>query len=130
MAKRKLQVFDHYHYGKQGILRPGDRFRVNGGPVYVTDDGRLIPMYERGQFIFRAYCIRGRTQWLEAYRADGGGIAILSVAKTHRSRVVPNLRCRPYRVTGKARGSVTPPTSSRGRKLQQKRNPRDHDDVA
>lgn len=123
MAKRKLQDFDHYLYGKQGILRPGDRFRVSGGPVYVTDDGRLIPMYERGQFVFRAYCVRGREQWLEAYRADGGGIAILSVAKTHCSRVVPNLRCRPYRVTGKVRLSAAPPTSSRACMSQQEKEP-------
>ena len=103
MAHRKLRTFDHYRYGPRGVLVPGDRFRVRGGPVYVTSEGRNIPMYERGVFVFRAYCVLGARRWIEAYRADGGGIVILSVGKAHRSRVVPNLRCRPYRVVGKLR---------------------------
>ena len=40
---------------------------------------------------------------LEAYRADGGGIAILWMGKTGRSKTVPNLRRRAYRITGKVR---------------------------
>ena len=34
---------------------PGDWFRVKGGPIYVTDAGEGIPMYERGIFVFRRY---------------------------------------------------------------------------
>jgi len=106
MSSRRVQVFDHYQYGPRGVLVPGDRFRVRGGPVYVTDDGKRIPMHERGVFVFRAYCVRGAAKWIEAYRPDGGGIIILPVGKSHRSRTVPNLRCRPYRVAGKVTDRV------------------------
>ena len=73
MASRKLQVFHDYRYGRRGVLLPGERFRVAGGPEYVTDGGTTIPMYERGVFVFRAFCVRGASPWIEAYRADGGG---------------------------------------------------------
>jgi len=99
MSTRKLQVFDRYRYCPRSVLVPGDRFRVHGGPVYVTDDGKVIPMHERGQFIFRRLCVRGASKWIEAYRADGSGLAILWVGKPGRSRTVPNLRRRPYKVT-------------------------------
>jgi hypothetical protein len=99
MANRRLQVCDQYRYGPRSVLVPGDRFRATGGPVYVTDDGKLISMADRGQFIFRRYCVQGTARWLEAYRADGSGLAILWVGKTSRSLAIPNLRRRPYRVT-------------------------------
>ena len=44
-----------------------------------------------------------RSRWIEAYRADGGGVAILWMGKAGRSKAVPNLRRRPYRITGKVR---------------------------
>jgi len=100
MTRRKLQVFNQYRYGPRSVLIPGDRFRVAGGPVYVTDGGKKISMAERGVFVFRRYCVRGASKWIEAYRADGGGVAILWMGKTGRSRTVPNLRRRPYRITG------------------------------
>ena len=103
MAHRRLQVFGRYRYGPRSVLVPGDRFRVTGGPVYITDDGRKIPMAERGVFVFRRYCVQGASKWIEAYRADGGGVAILWMGKPVHSRVVPNLRRRPYRITGKVR---------------------------
>ncbi len=99
MSTRKLQVFDQYRYGPRSVLIPGDRFRVSGGPVYVTDSGKVIPMYDRGEFVFQRFCIRGAAKWIEAYRADGGGLAILWVGKAGRSRVAPNLRHRPYKIT-------------------------------
>ncbi len=101
MARRKLQTFDRYCYGKRGVLACGDRFRVTGGPIYITDDGQQIPMYERGLLIFSKYCVQGAAKWIEAQRADGGGIAILWVGKSCRSRSIPNIRRRPYRVTSK-----------------------------
>ena len=101
MARRKLQVFDQFRYGPRSVLVPGDRFRVTGGPIYITDDGAKIPMAERGVFVFRRYCVRGASKWIEAYRADGGGVAILWMGKPVHSPVVPNLHRRPYRITGK-----------------------------
>ena len=99
MRTRKLQVFDQYRCGPRSVLTPGDRFRVGGGPVYVTDSGKVIPMYDRGEFVFRRFCARGAAKWIEAYRADGSGLAILWVGRAGRSRVAPNLRHRPYKIT-------------------------------
>ena len=42
MSNRKLQVFDQFRYGRRSVLVPGDHFRVSGGPVYVTDAGKVI----------------------------------------------------------------------------------------
>jgi hypothetical protein len=98
MSRRSLQVFDRYQYGSRGTLVPGDRFRVRGGPIYVTDDGKTIQIADRGVFVFRRYCVRGAAKWIEAYRADGG-TAILWVGRPTRSLAVPNLRRRPYRVS-------------------------------
>ncbi len=103
MPRRKLQVFDHYQYGPRSVLVPGDRFRVTGGPVYIMDDGKVVPMCERGTFRFRQYCVLGSSTWIEAYRADGGGVAILWVGRSSRSKIVPGLRRRPYKIIGKVR---------------------------
>lgn len=98
MTSRKLQVFHEYRYGRRGVLHPGDRFRVSGGPVYITDDGSVVPMYERGVFVFHTFCVQGAARWIEAHRTDGG-IVILWVGKTCRSPAVPNLRRKAYRVS-------------------------------
>ncbi len=103
MARRKLTVHEEYRFGPRSVLKPSDRFRVTGGPVYVTHDKTVVPMYERGIFIFRRYCEQGAAKWIEAYRADGGGLVILSVGKSTRSRLIPNMRNKPYRITGKLR---------------------------
>ncbi len=103
MADRKLQAFEEYRYGLRGVLVPGDRFRGSGGPVYVTDEGQIIPMYERGEFRFLRLCVRGASKWIEARQADRGGIAILWVGKPSRSPAVPNLRRKPYKIS-KVRG--------------------------
>ena len=102
MARRhERQVALEYRYGKRGVLRPGDRFRATGGPVYVTDDSRKLPMAERGVFIFHRYCVCGAARWIEAFRANGGGFVLLWVGPAVRSRTIENLRRRPYRITGK-----------------------------
>jgi hypothetical protein len=110
MSSRSLQVFDHYRYGPRSVVVPGDRFRVSGGPVYVTDDGKTIPVADHGVFVFRRYCVQGGERWIEAHRAHGGGLVILWVGRTSRSRAIPNLRRRPYRVTGKVQAAVPEPS--------------------
>ena len=114
-SHRKLEVFDHYRYSPRSVLRPGDRFRVGGGPIYVADDGAKVPMYERGVFTFRRHCVRGASRWLEAFRADGGGLAILWVGRPARSRTVPNLRRRPYTITRKLSDTIPTKRRRRGR---------------
>ena len=59
MAQRKLQEFDEYRYGPRSVLKPGDKFRVGGGPVYITDDGVEHSVADRGtssSAILRAGC--------------------------------------------------------------------------
>jgi len=103
MAQRRLKFFDEYRYGKRGVLRPGDRFRVRGGPVYVTDEGQKIPMGERGLMVFKRYCERGAEKWIEAAAVGGSSFVILWVGKSSRSPVAANLIRRPYRICGKLR---------------------------
>ncbi len=86
MSRRKLQVFDRYRFGPRSVLVKGDRFRVKGGPIYITDDGAKIPMYERGVLLFDKYCEQGAAKWIEAFRADGGGRVVLWVGSSMRSK--------------------------------------------
>ncbi len=106
MAQRKLQEFSEYRYGPRSVLKPGDQFRVGGGPVYVTDDGVEHVVAERGVFKFRCYCEQGAQKWIEAFPVGGGGIVLLWVGKPCRSPVEPNLKRKPYKihkVTGRKR---------------------------
>ena len=98
MANRKLKFSYEYRYGKRGVLRSGDRFKVRGGPVYVTAEGHKIPMGEKGLHIFKRYCERGAEKWIEAASVHGSSYVILWVGKPHRSPVVSGLVRRPYRV--------------------------------
>lgn len=95
-----VRISLEYRFGPRSVLEPGDRFRVKGGPVYVTDDGRKIAMSERGILTFQRFCQSGSGQWLEAWRADGS-TAVLYVGRSRWSNTVPSLRRRRYRVTGK-----------------------------
>ncbi len=101
MTRRKLQVFDQYRFGPRSVLVKGDHFRVTGGPIYITDDGAKIPMCERGVLLFDKYCEQGAAKWIEAFRADGGGRVVLWVGRSMRSKDIPGLLRRPYRVTRK-----------------------------
>ena len=105
MSKRKRIDLEEYRYGPRRVLRPGDRFRVKGGPIYITDDGREFPMYERGVFIFCRYRQQGAQKWIEAYRVDSGATAILWVGRSMRSPQISNIRRRPYLITAKLRPS-------------------------
>jgi hypothetical protein len=98
MSNRKLQTFEEYRYGPRSVLKPGDQFRVGGGPIYVTDDGEEHSVAERGSFKFRRYCEQGAQKWLEAYPVGGGGLVVLWVGKPCRSPVEPNLRRKPYKI--------------------------------
>lgn len=95
-----VRISLEYRFGPRSVLEPGDRFRVTGGPAYVTDDRRKIAMSERGIFTFQRFCQSGSGQWLEAWRSDGS-TAVLYVGRPRWSNTVPKLRRRPYRVTGK-----------------------------
>jgi hypothetical protein len=98
MSNRKLQEFDEYHYGLRGVLCLGDKFRVSGGPYYQNDDGTKTLMAERGTFVFRRYCEKGASKWIEATRVGGGNV-VLSVSKGGPNPDLPSFKRRPYKVT-------------------------------
>lgn len=85
-----------YQLSPRVTLRPGDRFRVAGGPYCRLASGERVSMAARGTFTLLAveHGRRGRVQLL-AY--GPGGYAVLHVAGRRRSRV-PGLVARPYRV--------------------------------
>ncbi len=106
MSNRKLEILDEYRYGPRAVLKLGDKFRVSGGPVYVSDDGVEHAVADRGIFKFRRYCVQGAQKWIEAYSGDGSGTVVLWVGKAGRSPTVENLRRKPYKVrkvTGRKR---------------------------
>ena len=94
-------MFEEYRFGPRSKLVKGDRFRVAGGPVYVATTGQKIPMYERGVFLFDRYCEQGPAKWIEAFGSDGSGRVVLWVGRATRSKSVPGMVRRPYRVTRK-----------------------------
>lgn len=85
-----------YQLSPRVTLRPGDRFRVSGGPYYRLASGERVSMAARGTFTLLAVeqTSRGRVQLL-AY--GSGGYAVLHVAGRRRSRV-PGLVARPYKI--------------------------------
>lgn len=97
MSNRKLQEFNEYVYGPRSVLRPGDLFRVSGGPVYENEDGSTTLMAERGTFKFLRYCIRGADKWIEAQQV-GGGVVVLWVGKKKANPDLPSFKRRPYKV--------------------------------
>lgn len=91
-----------YRVSERVILRPGDQFRVTGGPYYRTAGGERLPMAARGVMTF--VCVHrtgrgGRRVLIEA-RAAGEGTVILHVEGRRRSPV-EGLVPRPYRIRGR-----------------------------
>ncbi len=98
MSNRKLQEFEEYRYGLRGVLCLGDKFRVSGGPLYQNDDGTKTLMAERGTLVFRRYCEKGASKWIEATRVGGENV-VLSVSKAVANPDLPSFKRRPYKVT-------------------------------
>ena len=101
MKQHTVLRFSEFRYRSRGLLQPGDRFRVRGGPIYLTADGRKLQMAERGVFVFHRLCIQGRAQWIEAYRDKGGGIVLLWVGRSMLSPISHQLHRRRYKISAK-----------------------------
>ena len=104
MSRRKIQRFASYQYGPRSVLRPGDRFRVAGGPVYVTTDDagkpKTVSIGEpRGVLIFQEYLEQGAWKAIVAVREDNGQVAQLYVGRACKSPAVHGVRRRSYRIT-------------------------------
>ena len=96
MSNRKLQEFDLYQYGPRGVLRPGDLFRVSGGPYYENEDGSKTLMAERA-CSSSAATAKGASRWIEATRV-GGGTVVLWVGKAGPNKDLPSFRRKPYKI--------------------------------
>ena len=85
-----------YQISPRVTLRPGDRFKVTGGPYYKLASGERVSMAARGTFVLLAV-EHGRGGRVQLLGYGGGGYAVIHVAGRRRSRV-PGLVARPYRV--------------------------------
>lgn len=99
----KTVIEPEYRVSDRVVLRPGDRFRVSGGPYYRLADGTKIPLAVRGVVTLRQVIRTGRGGQRVLLEVQcGEGTAILHVSGSRRSPVegvVP----RPYKIRGKLR---------------------------
>ncbi len=95
-----------YQVSERVVLRPGDLFRVTGGPYYVLRDaaGKKVKssMAARGPFRFTSYNERGRKKWIIAYSTREGGYVALPLTRW-KTVDLKNFVNRPYKILGKKR---------------------------
>lgn len=96
-------VENEYRVSERVVLRPGDQFRVSGGPYYRLASGERVAMAARGVMTFRRALRTGRGGRRVLIEATAGeGTVILHVAGSRRSPV-EGLVARPYKITRKLR---------------------------
>jgi hypothetical protein len=97
-------VENEYRVSERVVLRPGDQFRIGGGPYYRLASGERVPMAVRGvvTFVRALRTGRGGRRVLIEARA-GEGTVILHVEGPRSNRMVPGLVCKPYKIRGKLR---------------------------
>lgn len=96
-------VETEYRVSERVVLRPGDQFRVTGGPYYRLASGERVAMAARGVMTFRRALRTGRGGRRVLIEATAGeGTVILHVAGSRRSPV-EGLVARPYKITRKLR---------------------------
>lgn len=96
-----METLPNYQVSSRVMLRPGDRFRVSGGPYWRTAAGERIPLSVRGACRLVSVYRERRRVWLLVQARDG--MAILHVEGRRRNRMMPELVCRPYKIRGKIR---------------------------
>lgn len=94
-------VEGEYRVSPRVVLRPGDKFRVGGGPYWKMSDGRKIPLAARGVCTFVRATRSGSRVYIEAVGKDGA--VLLHVEGRRRNKAAPEIVCRPYRIRGKLR---------------------------
>lgn len=96
-----MNVTHEYQVSPRVVLRPGDKFRVAGGPYYRLAGGTKVEFGARGVLhLLEVRQHRGRVE-IVAYSEQG--VAVLHVAGRRRNRWCPQIVCRPYRVTKRVR---------------------------
>src|SRR5262245_52083893 len=95
----RLMQADEYRFGKRGVLRKGDQFRAQGGPVYVGRDGRPRRIGRPGVYKFICCLIHRTRIWLQARSVKCGSCETLYVkGPKFRSPNCPGVVNRPYRI--------------------------------
>ena len=64
---------NEYRISTRTVLRPGDRFRLIGGPVYTGDDGKEHRMRLAGVFTLIRVIRKGRRIWLDCFGEEQNG---------------------------------------------------------
>lgn len=100
MAK-STEYADEYRVSQRVVLRPGDKFRVRGGPYWSAAGGVKVSLTPRGPFTFVRHCKKGAVEWIDALDKDGSYSPLHIAGK--RKRIDGRLVTRPYSVTGKKR---------------------------
>lgn len=90
-----------YRVSARVVLRPGDKFRVSGGPYYLTASGEKIPLAVRGVCEFVGVTRDGSKTYITARTKEGS--AVLHVEGRRRNRTAPEVVCRPYKIKSKLR---------------------------
>lgn len=101
IASPRHTTMNEYRVWERVVLRPGDRFRVTGGPCWRCGDGNRLAMAERGVLRFNRAIRYGSDVFIEARGQDG--YCVLHVEGGRRNRVDPALVCRPYRIKARLR---------------------------
>ena len=103
---------DEYQVSPRVVLRPGDTFRISGGPYWRLPDGSKVRMAVRGLCTFVRAQRRGKLVLLEAFSPDG--FTVLHV-EGRRKRIDESLVTRPYTIRGKRRPATATPMAKRKR---------------
>jgi hypothetical protein len=90
----KTEQNGEYQVSPRVMLKPGDRFRVSGGPYWKTGSGEKLPMATRGVCRFVSCLRRGKLEFLIA--TSGEGTVVLHVAGRRRNAMMPEMVCRRY----------------------------------
>lgn len=94
-------TIEEYRVSPKVVLRPGDRFRITGGPYWKMTDGRKIPLAARGVCTFVRATRFGQRVYIEARNKDGS--VLLHVEGRRKNKAAPEIVCRPYRIRSKIR---------------------------
>jgi hypothetical protein len=87
---------DEYRVSPRVILRPGVRFRAQGGPFVRLADGTTVSLKPLGPYTFRRWLRQGDCEWIEAGDRQGSH-CILHIAGQRKS-VDEAVVTRPYHI--------------------------------
>jgi len=85
------------------VVRPGDKIRAGGGPIYISASGEKRRIGEPGVYQVRELFSKGSRVFANASKIDKNGMAagvftLFVSGKPFKSRVVQSIVNRPYRV--------------------------------